>query len=854
MSTVDPRAPSRRWKRWAVRAASVCGGLALSCAAAVIGGYVYISREIPTFDSVADYRPVTATKVIAADGSVVGQFYRERRTVVEMDRVPRVLVQAVLAAEDKDFYKHPGFDFVALIRAAAVDAVSGRKRLGASTITQQVVKNFFLSREKRWKRKLKEILLASRLEQNLSKDDILYLYLNQINFGKAHYGVEEASLYYFGKHVWEIDLGEAAILAGLPQNPARINPRTHPDGAKKRQIYVLDRMLANGAISREQHDREVKRPIALPPAPAPPAGAWYLDEVRRQLVAQFGEAAVETSGFTVEVAMDPRLQDAAERALQEGLRAIDKRQGYRGPEARFDTERLDAIRVALARKLLSVQRAPDAPWVLDLEGIYSAAARKAAGHKRRPDEDEGEADPLPDPAQPGLLPDAVARLAKARPLAASQVYAGIVTRVSPSDATVELAPGIAGSVPFAAMAWARPFRPERTTAGPRRPSDVLAPGDVVAVRVARLETQRASPGPRVTRLELALEQTPKVEGAFVAMDLKSRGVLALVGGFDPALSSFNRATQAKRQPGSSFKPFLYAAALDTGKYTPTTIVDDSPEVISDPWTGKAWKPENFEKDTFDGPMTLRKALAESKNTVAVKLLIEVGLDRVREMARAAGFSSEIPQSYTAALGTGEVGVLEEVNAFATLASNGLRADPVLIRKVVARGGTTLFSAQPQMAQTIKPETAYLTADLMRSVIDDPSGTAHALSALGRPAAGKTGTASEHRDAWFVGFTPSLLAGVWVGFDTHEMMGPLETGGHCAGPIWLSFMQDATRSQAREEWPEPPPGVSKVMINRTTHLVANDGDPFAIREVFMAGTEPGAASQEPSQEEWYQQKR
>jgi penicillin-binding protein 1A len=359
---------------------------------------------------------------------------------------------------------------------------------------------------------------------------------------------------------------------------------------------------------------------------------------------------------------------------------------------------------------------------------------------------------------------------------------------------------------------------------------------------------------QVLRLELDLEQTPRVQGAFVGIDLKTRGVLALVGGYDIAFSSFNRATQAKRQPGSSFKPFLYAAALDSGKYTPITRMDDSPEVITDPWTGKAWKPQNFEKDEFAGPITLRKALAESKNTVAVKLLLDVGLDKVRAMARAAGIQREIPQSYTAALGTGEVGVLEQINAYATIASEGRRAQPVLIKKVLSRDGNVLLAAQGNFELMVKPETAYLTADLMRSVIEDPAGTAHSLIALGRPMAGKTGTASEHRDAWFIGFTPSLIAGGWVGFDTHEMLGASETGGHAAGPMWMMWMRIALNGQPREDWPAPPPGVSVVRINRNTGLLAREDDPYAVREVFMAGTEPTQAAEEeqqPSQEDWYQ---
>jgi penicillin-binding protein 1A len=774
-----------------------------------------------------------------------------------------VLVQAVISAEDKDFYKHPGINVLALVRAAVVDAVSGRKRLGASTITQQVVKNFFLSPEKRWKRKLKEILLAARLERNLSKDDILFLYLNQINFGKARYGVEEASLYYFNKHVQDVDLGEAAILAGLPQNPSRINPRRHADRAKKRQIYVLDRMLANHYVSAEEHDRQVEKPIVLPPPPPEPPGAWYVDEVRRQLIAQFGDAAVDTAGLIVEVAMDPRLQDAAEVAVRDDLRAIDKRQGWRGPELKLEPERLDAWRAALARRLASVAQTPDQAWVADLESIYTAAVRRSAGKKqpRRRAEDADDAETAAEAAaslpEGSLAPDVLARAARVRPLAPNEIYAGVVTSVARTDAVVELAPGIAGNVPFASMSWARPFKPERSTPAPRSPSDVLAVGDVVAVRVAHLDVQRTSAGTRVQRLELALDQTPLVQGAFVAIDLKTRGVLALVGGSDLALSSFNRATQARRQPGSSFKPFLYAAALDTGKYTPATRIDDSPEVIVDPWTGKAWKPQNFEKDEFDGNISLRTALAESKNTVAVKLLLDVGLDRVRAAARAAGLSSEIPQSYTAALGTGEVGVLELVNAYATLASEGRRGEPILIRKVLSRDGNVLLSAEPKAEEALKPEVAYIVSDLMRSVIEDASGTAHSLSALARPAAGKTGTASEHRDAWFIGFTPSLLAGGWVGFDTHEMLGASETGGHAAGPMWLQWMRAATSGQPAEEWPAPPPGVTQVQINRNTGCLAGDGDPYAVREVFMAGSEPVKAcgeDREPGQEDWYQTPR
>jgi penicillin-binding protein 1A len=821
-----PEGPPR-WKVWLRRAAWTCGAAALLLILGLVAGYLYLSREIPTFDTVKDYHPMVSTKVVAQDGTVVGQFYRERRTVVSIDKIPRVLVQAVVSAEDKDFYRHPGFNPFSLFRAAIVDAVSGQKRLGASTITQQVVKNFFLGSEKRWRRKLKEILLSLRLEKNLSKDDILFLYLNQINFGRARYGVEEASLYYFNKHVWDIDLGEAAILAGLPQNPARINPRRHPDRAKRRQTYVLDRMLANHYISRADHDAEVEKPIALPALPPDPPGGWYLEEVRRQLVAQYGDAAVETSGMTVEVAMDPRLQAAAEQAVRDGLRAVDKRQGWRGAPIRLDASRLDDFRAALARRYAQIAKGPDSVEAFDLEGISEKEA---------------------------LQPDSFARAARSRPLEQNSIYSGIVTAVGPREARVELAPGAQGTVPFSTMSWAREFQPEHATPPPRTALDVLSVGEVVPVRVLRFSATRDAPNRMgVTRLDLALEQTPAVQGAFVGMDLRTRQVLALVGGYDEALSSFNRATQARRQPGSGFKPFLYAAALESGKYTPVTKVDDSPEVITDPWTGKPWKPQNFEKDEFAGPMTLRKALAESKNTVAVKLLISVGLDKVRSEAVAAGLTSEIPQSYTAALGTGEVGILEMVNAYATIASQGRRAAPVLVRRIVSRDGATLQAAQPDLQQSMRPDVAYLTADLMRSVIEDPEGTAHSLTALGRPIAGKTGTANEHRDGWFIGFTPSIIAGAWVGFDDHRMMGSYETGGHCAGPIWLPWMRAATSGTEAEEWPQPVAGVTCLKVNRSSGALAGENDPFAVRECFLAGTEPTQQQLDaPTPDDFYQE--
>ncbi len=782
---------------------------------ALVGLYFYLSQTLPRLESLDDYKPLVSTHVVAADGTVIGEFYKERRTVVPLSKVPQALKDAVLSAEDKDFYKHHGVSVLGLARAAIVDILSGKKRQGASTITQQVVKTFFLSKEKKFSRKVKEIVLAFKVEKDLSKDDILSLYLNQINFGKAHYGVEEASLYYFGKHVEDLELGEASLIAGIPQNPGRLNPRFHPTRAKNRQTYVLGRMLANKKITQEQHDREVEKPIALPPAVQDAPGAWYLEEVKRRLIEQYGEAAINSAGMTVEVAMVPAMQRAAERAVQEGLRAVDKRQGWRGAEFKVG-DSLEEVRTALQRRYAAMAPTPGAVMVFDLGGI--------------PEAEQG-------------LPSRIANAARMRVLEPGGIYAGLVTKVQHNGIDVELAPDVVGWVPFSSMAWARPFKPSSATPAPATPAEVARKGDVVEVSVTRLVLKRTSAiHLRGRELELALEQTPLVQGAFAAIDVKTRALVALVGGYDFALSQFNRATQAKRQPGSAFKPILYAAAIETGKYTPATRVLDTPTPIEDPWTHKVWNPQNFERDTFEGPISLRRALATSKNTVAVKLLLDVGFDKVRSMATAAGLTTEVPRSYTAALGTGEVIPIELINSYATLASLGRKGEPMVIRKVLSRTNSVMANTELVLEPSIKPEVAYITSEMMRSVIDDPEGTARSLMVLQRPIAGKTGTASEHRDGWFVGFTPSLVAGAWVGFDDHQVLGPLETGGHCAGPIWLRFMKSALAGTAVEEWPAPPPGVSVAKVNRNTGALSTDpNDPYAQREVFLAGTEPTSAA-------------
>ncbi|MCA2978926.1 MAG: PBP1A family penicillin-binding protein [Myxococcaceae bacterium] len=814
-----------RWLKRLVVAALAVGVAGLGVA---LGTFWYFSRDLPDVDALHHWRGPQVTKVTCRGGPVCAEFFTERRTWVDVTTLPKHVRDAFLAAEDADFYAHHGLDWVGIARSAVKNLKPGGLKSGASTISQQTCRRLLLSTERTLARKVREWILTPRMEAALSKDEILSLYVNSIYFGHNRYGIEEASLFYFGKRAKDLSVGEAAVIAGTVQSPVRINPLTNVVRAKKRQRYVLEQLWKKGFVDRAAAEAFIEAPIVLGPRPPAPVGQGYAEEVRKLLVAQFGEKTVMEGGLAVDISMDPKLQAAAEAAVRKGLEAVDRRQGYRGPVGAVDLAHFTRLRPLLETRLAEAgKRRPDDVLVADLAVLKSLTP---------PAESE---DPFAEPEDPVLLDEPIpsedeqlARAVGVKVLSEAVETVGVVTRLDQATQTalVDLI-GREAQLSFDALAWAR----RRSDAGalgppPKGIADVVAPGDLVRVRLGRAL-------PASTRLEATLAQVPRVQGALLALEPTRREVVAMVGGYDFATSAFNRATQARRQPGSSFKPFLYAAALESGRYTPITRVNDAPVQVRDPFTGKAWEPKNFEKAGFDGPITLRRALTLSKNTISARLVEDVTVDGLIAMARRAGIRAELPQSLTLCLGTGEVTMLEIANAYATLHSQGQFAEPVVLRRVAKRreggGEQVLLERSAAFEPAIAPAVAFLTTSLMRSVVEE--GTAVAVLELKRPAAGKTGTAQEYRDAWFTGFTQQYVASAWVGFDDHAPIGSLETGGRAALPLWLEFMKAAHQGLPALDFPVPE-GVTAVKIDPVSGKLAGASVPGR-QEYFLAGTEP-----------------
>jgi penicillin-binding protein 1A len=728
--------------RWVVVAGLLAGVLA--------GVVVYreVTADLPPVDQLLKYQPPTATRVFADDETLIGEFYVERRYLIPLDHVPVHVRNAFLAAEDADFYHHRGIEPLSILRALVTNLRSHAVRQGGSTITQQVVKNMLLTPERSYGRKIRELLLALQLETKLSKDDILYLYLNQIYFGGNAYGIAAAAKTYFDAEVEDLTVAQAALLAGLPQKPSGYDPFRQPRQAIVRQRYVLDRMLANGFIDREQYEAALAEKLTF--APRRPgvylAAPWYVEHVRRLLEDRYGPAAAQI-GLRVHTAVDVHMQEAAEDALRGGLRDVDARQGFRGP-----VTHLAASEVAGYLQHQSAQHTADDP------------------HRN-----------------------------------------AVVLAVRPDRLDVRSA-WEAGTLPADQLLW------NKTRLPPTR----FRPGDVLPVTITGRGDGDA---------HFALDRDPQVEGAMVVVDPYTGEVKAMVGGYGFGRSHFNRAVQARRQPGSSFKPFIYASAMEHG-FTPASIVLDAP--ITFTFGNQTWSPHNF-KDKYYGPTALRWALTRSLNTVTVRLVDAMGIDYVRNYLTRFGFEHPLPRNLSIALGSAEVTPLEMVRAYGVFATLGKLFDPIFVTSVTDADGHPIdwSHSRPHFERVMDPAVAYVVTTMMESVVEH--GTGQKAKELGRPVAGKTGTTNDTHDAWFMGFTPDLLAGVWVGFDAERSLGPRETGGVAACPIWTAFMKKALADRPVVDFTVPK-GVTMVQIDPTTGLRAYAGGPAEL-EYFVAGTEP-----------------
>jgi len=739
-------------------------------------GFYSVTRNLPQISSLQDYEPSVVTTVYDDSGNLIAEFYLERRIVVPLEKIPQRLIDAFVAAEDSRFFEHEGIDFLGILRASWKNIKAGGIVQGGSTITQQVTKSLLLSPERSFSRKLKEAILAYRIEKHLSKQEILFLYLNQIYLGHGAYGVEAAAENYFGKKVEELNLAECATLAGLPQAPSRYSPYSHPERAKERQVYVLNRMVADGYITtneaaealaynldiKERKDWDI---VGIP---------YFTEHIRRYLEEKYGEEALYREGLRVFTTVNVAFQEKAQKAIQKGLYELDKRQGYRGPLKQLKPEEIES-------------------FFKDLQ---------ESGEKRK--------------------------------LEKGVVVKGVVIAVSRKEKTVSVRlDGTVGTLPVANMEWARKPDPEIAYGAVKvsDPSKVLKVGDVILVRL--LEEDSKTKGWIV-----ALEQEPEVQGALLCMENSTGYVKAMVGGLDFKSSQFNRAIQSRRQPGSAFKPFTYAAALDKG-YTPATIIIDSPIIYTDEEMDFKWKPKNY-KEKFYGPTLLRTALIFSRNVVTIKILRDIGIDYVIDYARRFGIGSPLTRDLSLALGSSGVSLLELTNAYSVFANQGELVSPIFITKVLDRHGNILEEHTPQKERVLEKDTAYLMTHLLQEVVK--YGTGWRARALNRQAAGKTGTTNKLQDAWFIGFTPEYVSGVWVGFDDDRTLGKFETGSRAASPIWVTFTRDILENKPVNVFAVPE-NVVFAKIDPKTGLLAKPGDENAVFEAFKEGTAPTETTEE-----------
>lgn len=771
---------------------------AVIAAVLIVGNLWRLNQSLPDYRQLEKYEPSVTTRLFAGDGHLMMEYAAEQRLFMPVDRIPDLVKNAFIAAEDKKFYRHSGIDYVGIIRALLNNLKNmgkGKRPAGASTITQQVAKNFLLSSEVSYVRKIKEALLAWRMEQAFSKDHILELYLNEIFLGNRSYGVAAASLNYFGKPLEELSIEEAAYLAALPKGPNNYNPRTKYQAAVDRRNWVIGRMEEDGYITAADAEAAKAKPLTVVNRSKRflPDGEYFSEEVRREIAHSFGSEAVNEGGLIVRTTLDPRLQEIATRVFREELQNYDRRHGWRGPVT-----------------------------TIGLDGDYKSALKEVE---------------MPAGADKGWLK-------------------AVVTEVALSRATIETVDGAKGEIPLSMLGWARKNLPDQSVgAVPKSVQEILQPGDVVWVEKVSDD--------KVKKQKLAantyyLRQIPDVEGGLIAMDPHTGKVLAVVGGYSYGRSQFNRATQARRQTGSSFKPFVYLCALENG-YSPTDLILDAPFVLDQGAGLPKWKPVNYSKK-FYGLMTLREGVEKSRNLMTVRLAQDVGMDKISEFSKKIGVNTHLPRLLSMSLGAGETRLIDLASAYAVIVNGGKKITPYFVERIQDRYGRTIQKqdrrdcqdcnyttwqqqAVPELPDGREQIVDALSAYQMTSILEGVAtrGTGARLRALKRHLGGKTGTTNENKEAWFMGFTPDLVVGTYVGFDEPRSLGRYETGANAALPIFYRFMEEVLKDEQDIPF-RIPSGIKLVRINYKTGKRAAPGDTTVITEALKPEFEFGQSSQ------------
>lgn len=848
--------------------------------AAVYFLYLSIKQSLPEMIKIEDYKPLLVSQVYDRNNKKIGEFSHQRRVLIPYKDIPKHTIQAFLAAEDDQFFDHSGINPQALFRAFIANMRAGRNVQGGSTITQQVAKTLLLSTERTFDRKIRDILLAIEMEKNLSKEEILYLYLNQIYFGQGAWGIEMASQTYFKKSAKQLTLAESAILAGLPKAPSDFSPVKNPARAKERQVYVLHRMAEVKYISKEEADTTIQSPIKVYlkedyEAIAP----FYLETIRQLLVKQLGEDVLLKEGVKVYTGLDANFQKSANESVARGLKELDKRQGYRGALAHLETEEEIKTYLDKLKYNLIVESNPERTIMPDGQFAEIEWRISRKGSKISKKESEVANNKLPSFLTVGAS------------------YEGIVTNVDDAQGFIEVQlPETKGIIEFETMTWARKPNFEKKSEWDliKKPSQALKKGDVILAKITSEKFQWANTKtPRKTDpiadvspyLALELDQEPVVEGALLSFDQQTQEVVSLVGGYNFAKNEFNRALQAARQTGSAFKAIVYAAALEKN-YNPSTPIIDAPIVYKQmnadeegQGDEKIWKPSNHGRE-YNGEITMRNALVKSLNIPSVKIMEDIGVPFATEFAQRLGVFSKLNPDFTLVLGSSSLTLYEMTKVFSQLGRMGQRTRPLLVKKVIDRSGKVLlenldldvrFTDEMQKLnedfdqkrkayleksqemegsdspfyfdnpdQLIRPQTAYIITNMLRGVIEDPNGTGGKAAQLGRETAGKTGTTNGYADAWFIGYTPNIATGVWVGFDKERTIGKSEVGGKSALPIWLDYMKDAHSNLPILTFPVPD-GVKLVKIDAESGKLANSASKRVIEQAFLEGTEPTSAA-------------